>query len=168
MTPIRIKVLPEIEELVHQIGSFIEYWGFKRIQGQIWAHLVLSPEPLDAAAMMARLHVTKGFISISLKEMIEYQVIEEVGKSEHGTILYRANPDQTSVILNVLRRREKMMISRISNAQRMCMKISADELQKTKISESGLKKLESMVTSVESALDSVINLGEIKEFKLSG
>jgi DNA-binding transcriptional regulator GbsR (MarR family) len=147
---------PELDELVNQIGNFIQFWGFKNVQGRIWAHLFLSEEPLDAANLMKRLDISKALVSLSVKEMLQYKVIEEVGKSERGTILYRANPNTTEVILNVLRSRERLMLSRISSAFRLCENMGEREKAKLKLSSEQLKDMKDMIQTAEGALDMLL------------
>lgn len=156
-------VNPEIEELVNQIGNFIQYWGFKNVQGRIWAHLFLTQESLDAADLMKRLSISKALVSISIKEMLEYEVIRPVGKSERGTTLYEANSDTHSVILNVLRGRERMMLSRISSAHRLCESLPDREKSKLKISEERMKRLGEMVRLAEVTLDGFLHSGPADE-----
>lgn len=147
------KVPPELSELVNQVGNFIEYWGFKNVQGRLWAHLWLSSEPLDAGDLMKRLGISKALVSISMKEMLEYEVVQEVGKSERGTILYRANPDKEMVILNVLRRRERMMMSRISSAFQLLEKMNSIDKKYYRISEAQMDGMGEMIKNVEMLLD---------------
>lgn len=154
-------VPPEVNDLVNQIGDFIEYWGFKNVQGRIWAHLFLSDEALDAADLMKRLDISKALVSISIREMLEYEVIEEAGKSERGTTLYRANDDQERVILNVLRRRERMMLSRIASSHKLCRSIPQSEKEKLAITEARLAKLGQLIERGELALDLILSTGEM-------
>ena len=55
---------PELDELAEFVGEFIQYWGFKRIHGKIWAHLFLSEVPLDATTLVSSLigHLIFGAI----------------------------------------------------------------------------------------------------------
>jgi DNA-binding transcriptional regulator GbsR (MarR family) len=118
---------PEIEDLADQIGSFIEYWGFKKVHGQIWCHLSLSLKPLDASELRERLSVSKALVSVSLKELLEFGVIHECGKSERGTRLYRAVDDVMIPIIEILRRRERRMLSRIESAYHLLGRLSSEE-----------------------------------------
>lgn len=152
------QIPPELEELVTQIGNFIEYWGFKNVQGRIWAHLYLSSEPLDAAELMRRLRISKALVSISMKEMLEYQVVLDVGKSERGTTLYKANPDQEAVITNVLRRRERMMLSRISSAFRLLDKMQERDKKYYRMSVERIQSMGEMIKGAELFLDTVLQL----------
>src|SRR5690606_38635402 len=97
----------------NHIGDLIENWGFKHVQGRIWAHLFLSEVPFDAAEIMRRLQISKGLVSISLKEMLTFEIVKKAGKSERGTLLYRVNPDHRAVISNILNNRERPLLSQI-------------------------------------------------------
>src|SRR4051812_25087650 len=107
-------VLPELEDLAEQIGEFIEYWGYKKVHGRIWTHLILSETPLDATALIRRLGISKALASMSLADLISPGVIYEAGRGKRGTILYAPNLNLTQVILNVLRQRERRMLARIA------------------------------------------------------
>ncbi|TVQ80749.1 MAG: hypothetical protein EA369_01990 [Bradymonadales bacterium] len=158
-------VPPEVKDLVDQIGDFIEFWGFKNVQGRIWAHLFLSDEALDAAELMKRLEISKALVSISIKEMLEYDVIEEAGKSERGTTLYGPNYDQESVILNVLRRRERLMLSRIASAHRVCKSLRDAEKVRLNISEAGVSRMGSLIDKGEALLEALLLTSEKDESK---
>lgn len=106
-------VAPELDELAEQVGEFMRYWGFKKIHGKIWLHLFLAAEPLDAGRLMKRTGVSKALMSITLKDLVDYRVIEIVGESDRDTTLYKANPDLMEAIFHVLRTREQKMVSHI-------------------------------------------------------
>lgn len=113
------KTIPsEMREFADQVGEFIQHWGFKKVHGRIWTHLFLSPEALDAGEIRKRLSISKALVSMSLSELLEYDVIEVTGKSSRGTLIYRANKDVMGVILNVLKLRERRMLSRILAAHK--------------------------------------------------
>jgi DNA-binding transcriptional regulator GbsR (MarR family) len=110
------QTLQALNTLAEHIGSFIEYWGFKKVHGKIWLHLYLSREPLDAQTLMKRLDISKALVSMSLKDLLDYDVIEIKGKSMRGTIVYGPNLDISKVITNVLRKREKTLLQLIASA----------------------------------------------------
>src|SRR5690606_9879511 len=97
------KVPPEFEDLASQIGEFIEYWGFKKIHGQIWTHIFLSQNPIDATTLVKRLHVSKALVSLAIKDLMKYEVIQVVGQGTRRKVLFQSNPDLTRVICSVLR-----------------------------------------------------------------
>jgi DNA-binding transcriptional regulator GbsR (MarR family) len=110
MTQEKKNLSPELQALADSVGKFIQYWGFKAIHGRIWTLLFLSEEPLSSVELSRYLKVSKTLLSFSVNELLGYQVIHEVGKGPRRTVYLRANPNISSVILNVLRNRERLMI----------------------------------------------------------
>ncbi len=151
-----VKNLPELEEFASQVGSFMEYWGFKKVHGQIWCHIYLSQQPLDASELMKRLDISKALVSISLKELLDFEVIEEVGKSPRGTRLYKAREDLRATILDTLRRRERKMMSRIMGAYSLLEKLEGEELESHGIAQERLAFLGMMIRMVDMSLDQMI------------
>jgi DNA-binding transcriptional regulator GbsR (MarR family) len=155
-----IKVSPEMEELSRQVGAFMEYWGFKAIHGRIWTHLYLSPVPLDAGELIARLKISKALMSMSLTDLLEHDVILEAGKGQRGKQLYAANPDVTSVIYEVLRKRERQMLAKVQSAFKL---LEADHKVGgvQSIHSQRLKQLGTMIQAAQEALEAFIAIGEL-------
>lgn len=150
--------LPEVEDLAAQIGEFIHYWGFKRIHGRIWSHLYLAQKPLDAADLVRQMKISKALVSISLRELLDFEVIEEVGKSSRGTHLYRTNPDIMKVILSVLRQREKRILARIQAAQETLERVPSEERARNGLSDKHIQNLGDLVTRAQMALEGFITM----------
>lgn len=153
--------LPEMQELSEQIGEFIHYWGFKRVHGRIWTHLYLAQKPLDAADLVRQMKISKALVSISLRELLDVEVIEEVGKSPRGTHLYRTNPDILKVILAVLRQREKRMLGRIQSAHEALERTPREDREKFGLSEQHIGQLGQLAHSASIGLESFIALKSV-------
>lgn len=154
-----VKVQPELEDVATQIGEFIEYWGFKNVHGRIWAHLFLSATPLDAADLIERLQISKALVSMSLSELAEYDVVQTAGKSLRGTITYIANPNVTSVVTGVLRKRERRMLARIAAATKV-LKEHRKQVG-VALSDERIDTMDEMVKAAEMSLDAILNLNEV-------
>ena len=150
--------LPELGHLADLIGEFIEYWGFKKIHGKIWLNLYLSTTPLDAAALMAKLNVSKSLISISIKDLLDYNVIFEIGPSSVGTKLYQANPELKTVITLVLRKREKIMMGKIQAAFSQLNQVAKKEISANRVNSERLNVLGKFIKNGEKGLDAFIAL----------
>jgi DNA-binding transcriptional regulator GbsR (MarR family) len=151
-----IKNLPEIDYLAELVGEFIEYWGFKKIHGKIWLNLYLSEYPMDAATLMSKLSVSKALISISIRDLLDYQVIFERGLSESGTRLYEANSDLHRVITQVLRQREKIMMGKIQAAFHQLKSLPKEEIQNSKIEQSRIKDLDRFIKNGDKGLKTLM------------
>jgi DTW domain-containing protein YfiP/DNA-binding transcriptional regulator GbsR (MarR family) len=155
----KISPYPELDELAERVGEFIQYWGFKRIHGKIWAHLYLSEVPLDATTLVKRLRVSKALVSFSIHDLLEYNVIRQVARGRGRTVLYEANPDLTGIILNVLRLRERKMVTRIMGAAELLGRATPEMMDGMKVSPRKLSEMREMIASAQSVLDFVIGSG---------
>ncbi len=148
---------PQISDLANQIGSFLQYWGFKRVHGRIWTVLYLSKNDLDAAALRHRLKISKALVSLSMRDLLRYGVVQEVGKSRRGTTLYRATNDVRHAVVKVLQEREYEMISKISNAHKECERIDTTNLNRLDIDGDRLKSLSEMIGLASSLIQGVLD-----------
>jgi len=162
------RLLPELEEFASEVGQFMEYWGFKKVHGLIWSHIYLSQKPLDATELMRRLQISKALVSISLKELLDFAVIEEAGKSERGTRLYSAREDLGATILDTLRRRERKMMARIRTSHSLLERLEADELEFHGIAQQKVALLGMLIRLVEQSLDHMIKRQNGSVFELVG
>lgn len=65
----------KVEAFVYHFGEMGSKWGFNRTVGQMYALLVVSDEPLNANQMAEALNVSRGNISMGLKELQSWQLI---------------------------------------------------------------------------------------------
>jgi len=157
-----MEIPPELSKLEDLIGDFIQYWGFKKLHGRIWTHLFLSENPMDTQELMNRLGVSKGMMSIVLRELLEFQVIYQAEEGKYGTVLYRANPDLTAVITNVLRQRELPMLFE-TRAVCETLKDFDDAKGYGMISRKQLVKLMETTQSAENLLKAFLKFNSIKK-----
>ena len=151
------KIPSELAALDEQIGSFIEYWGFKRVHGRIWAHLYLSQKPLGTAELMSRLGISKALMSMSIAELLEYKVIREAHHGAYGTVYYEANPDLLTVVLGVLRERELTLLERIETSFGKFDRLPNRDHKELQVDPARLKDLGAMISNARRLLDGVVN-----------
>jgi DNA-binding transcriptional regulator GbsR (MarR family) len=152
---------PELEELASEVGEFICYWGFKKVHGRIWTHIYLSDQPLDAGQLMKRLKVSKALISLSLNDLLKYDVILEAGKSSRGTQTYLPNPDVLEVIMNVLRRRERKMLTKTETSHKMLCALSEESQRRARLHKDRVADLGNMIHQAQNALSSLLELAKV-------
>lgn len=150
--PAKVKILPELKELEELVGNFIQYWGFKKIHGRIWAHLYTSAVPLDTQSIMARIKVSKGLMSIALRDLLEYEVVVPASTGKYGVTYYKANDDLMFVITNVLRAREAIMLSAVGSCVDRLANKSEDELTGSQLDFAKIQSIKAMTESAQSLL----------------
>jgi len=151
------ELLNQLRKIDDLVGEFISYWGFKKIHGRIWLHLYTCKQPLDTAALMKRLKVSKGLMSIAIRELLDFEVILSVSTGAHGTVFYEANPDLQTVILNVLKNREQIMLAKTFTASHELLS-SPHINHQSLLDTERLRSVLAFIASAQDVLDTFLNL----------
>ncbi len=123
------------------IGKFIEYWGFKSIEGRIWSLVFLSESPISTPQIVDILEVSKATASIGINELLRRGLIQISGKVENGALTYISTPDVGAVVRDVLRERELRLISDAETNLNLLFSLSVEELESINISQANLEQL---------------------------
>lgn len=131
----------EVLNIAKIIGNLIQHWGFKKIHGQIWTLVFLSKTPLNSTLLTRHLRVSKALISLAIKDLLKYRVIEVIEKKKKE-IFFRSNPEIFMVIQDILKGREKVMLEQIQHAhEELCHQMpvngSAFDVDTKKLEEMG-------------------------------
>lgn len=70
-----MNLTPEIENFVVHFGEMGSRWGFNRTVGQMLALIVLSEDPLNAEDIAQALGVSRGNVSMAIKELQSWRLI---------------------------------------------------------------------------------------------
>ena len=151
----------QLNLLAEQIGNFIEYWGFKKIHGQIWTHIYLSPTPLSALELIERLKVSKALISLAMKDLIHYRLLVQTAESlDRKNKFYTASPNVFEAIRFVLETRELKMMNQVQTEFGLLKNFPASK-DSDIVDEAKLKRLGLMIRGGDSALKNVMKLAAI-------
>ena len=99
-------------EVADAVGSLMEFWGFKRIMGRIWALLYLRGEPLSAAELCQELAISTGAASMTLSELEHWGVVRRLRQPGNRREYFEAETDIWRMVSRVLRERELSQIER--------------------------------------------------------
>jgi HTH-type transcriptional regulator, glycine betaine synthesis regulator len=108
---------------IDAVGNVIEFWGFKRNQGRVWALLYLRDVTLTAAEIEHDLSLSKGGVSMLLRDLERWGVVLRVRTPGEGSWRYRAEVDLTKMVRRVIEEREFTFVGRmradLAEARRM-------------------------------------------------
>ncbi|MGB5810660.1 MAG: hypothetical protein WBG86_09030 [Polyangiales bacterium] len=109
----------ESEMLVSDaIGRLIEFWGFKRNMGRLWAVLYLSERPLHGPELQERLQLSSGAVSMTLTELMRWGVVKKVWLEGERRDHYEAEGNFWKMISRVFNERERVEILDAIDAMR--------------------------------------------------
>jgi DNA-binding transcriptional regulator GbsR (MarR family) len=92
------------------VGRIIEFWGFKRNMGRVWAVLYLSPDPLTAQDLRSVLRLSSGAVSMILNDLSRWGVVRKVWIQGDRRDHFAAEVQLWRMISRVLSEREKTEI----------------------------------------------------------
>jgi DNA-binding transcriptional regulator GbsR (MarR family) len=140
------------EKAIDAVGDVIEFWGFKRSQGRVWALLYLHGEALPAGAIEKTLRLSKGGVSMLLRDLERWRVIRRERSPGDPAWRYRAETELIRLVTRVVEQREGEFITRIrreiSEARRLAAEagnISPEQIAR-------LEKMNSLADHTERAL----------------
>ncbi len=92
------------------MGRLIQFWGFKRNMGRVWAVLYLSDEPLSAKDLQDRLQLSSGAVSMTVNELARWSVVKKVWKQGDRRDYFVAEGNFWKMISRVFNERERVEI----------------------------------------------------------
>jgi HTH-type transcriptional regulator, glycine betaine synthesis regulator len=93
------------------VGRLIEFWGFKRNMGRVWAVLYLAPSPLTAQDLQDLLQISSGAVSMTLAELARWGIVKKVWVQGERRDYYAAEIVLWRMISRVLGERERAEIA---------------------------------------------------------
>lgn len=137
---------------VDAVGNVIEFWGFKRNQGRVWALLYLRGEPLTAGEIERELDLSKGGVSMLLRDLERWGVIQRVRLPNDTAWRYAAETDLVRMVTHVIEEREAGFVARIradlAEARRLAE--SSSDVPRERLAR--LEKMATLAEHVERAL----------------
>ncbi|HTM21232.1 MAG TPA: MarR family transcriptional regulator [Kofleriaceae bacterium] len=92
------------------VGAVIEFWGFKRNMGRMWALLYLERKPLSAADLGERLSLSSGAVSMALADLQQWGVVKKAWVPGERRDYFEAETGIWKMVSRVFRERELRQI----------------------------------------------------------
>lgn len=108
--------LPEIDQLRAAQDRFITFWGemgtrwgVQRSMAEVHALLFIVGEPLAAEEIMARLGISRGSVSTTLKQLVEWGLVQRVRSKNRADRreYHSAEQDVWKLFYTILRARKR-------------------------------------------------------------
>ncbi|MCL6635458.1 MAG: MarR family transcriptional regulator [Peptococcaceae bacterium] len=95
------------ELLIQALGRQSAFWGLGKTTGEIYAALYLSPEPVSLEDLAGRLGVTKGNISVLIRNLERMGMVRRTWQKGDRRVYFEAEADLWQVARRVLEQRQK-------------------------------------------------------------
>jgi DNA-binding transcriptional regulator GbsR (MarR family) len=149
---------PELE-VADTVGRLMEFWGFKRPMGRIWALLYLAPEPLGAAEIGEALRMSSGAVSMALSELVKWGAVKKTWRPGERRDFYEAETSIGKLVQRVLRERELTLVQKFAETLQAAEAELASSAGDTDVSfkRARLRELESLAKLGESLLTALVS-----------
>jgi DNA-binding transcriptional regulator GbsR (MarR family) len=102
---------PRAEELISQFvehwGMMARSWGINATMGELFALMYITGEDWTAEDLRERLRVSRGNVSMNLRELIAWGVVHKVHRQGERREYYRAELDVWTLFRRILRERKR-------------------------------------------------------------
>lgn len=142
--------------LANEVGEFIAYWGFKKIHGQAWTLIYLSPKPIGAGEITSTLKVSKGLVSVALKELCDYQLVRIASQPGRKVKRYVAAENVFGIIQSILATRELVLIQSAEKEQQILSEQSNRLPSKVAVSSERLESLGEMIQGAKILVENLL------------
>jgi DNA-binding transcriptional regulator GbsR (MarR family) len=102
-----MQLTPMLESFVMHFGEMGSRWGFNRTVGQIVALLVVSKEPISANDIADALRISRGNVSMGLKELQAWRLVQLQHKPGDRKEYFQANGSIWDMANRVFEERRK-------------------------------------------------------------
>jgi DNA-binding transcriptional regulator GbsR (MarR family) len=99
--------------VVDAVGNVIDFWQFKRNQGRVWALLFLRGYAMTAMELQETLGLSKGAVSMLVRELEQWGVVARVRSPADATWRYEASKDLMRMVTGVIASREATLVTRV-------------------------------------------------------
>jgi DNA-binding transcriptional regulator GbsR (MarR family) len=108
MTDSRVSAITTARrEFVDLWGQMANHWGINRTMSQIHALLMISPEPLTAEQIMDELQISRGNVSMNLRDLINWGIVRRTSLAGDRRDFFVTEQDVWSMFQIILRERKK-------------------------------------------------------------
>jgi DNA-binding transcriptional regulator GbsR (MarR family) len=94
-------------EFVDLWGQMANHWGINRTMAQIHALLMITPEPLTAEQLMEELQISRGNVSMNLRDLINWGIVRRTSTPGDRRDFFTTEADVWAMFQVILRERKK-------------------------------------------------------------
>jgi len=95
------------DDFLLAMGRISDFWGFNKAMGQIYAVLYLNPEPLSLDDIAKSLNMSKGNVSLNVRQLERWNLIKKVIQKSDRKDYYQAESDFWRIVRDIIRERDK-------------------------------------------------------------
>ena len=153
---------------VDGMGEISHFWGLSVIMGQMYGILYLSTEPLTADGIAEELVISKGNVSMTLKNLDRWGMVRKSRQKGDRKEYYEAEPNFVKIFLNIMSERRNRDFNRSLRTVGDCLAslASADKSKETAFMRERLSNMHRFFKTLDASVATLLKLvgaGKAKE-----
>jgi DNA-binding transcriptional regulator GbsR (MarR family) len=108
-------------EFVDLWGQMANHWGINRTMAQIHALLMIAAEPLTAEAIMDELKISRGNVSMNLRDLINWGIVRRTSLPGDRRDFFTTEADVWAMFQVILRERKKRELDPLMSRLDECL-----------------------------------------------
>ncbi|MDF1808371.1 MAG: hypothetical protein P1U42_01610 [Phycisphaerales bacterium] len=113
---VKAQLIDSQDRFIASWGRMGSVWGISRTMAEVHALLYITGTPMCTDEIMDRLGVSRGNVSMSVRSLLEWAVIEKVRLTGDRKEYYQAEQDVWSMLRAIARERIKREVDPLLNA----------------------------------------------------
>lgn len=109
------------DQFVLEWGRMSSSWGINRTMAQIHALLLATNRPHSMDEIIERLGISRGNASMSLRDLMDWGVVQRFRRQGDRKDLYKCDPDPWHMVAKVVRERKRRELDPTAAAIRECV-----------------------------------------------
>jgi len=111
-------------EFVDLWGQMANHWGINRTMSQIHALLMVSHQPLTAEQIMEELQISRGNVSMNLRDLINWGIVRRTGMPGDRRDFFTTEADVWSMFQIIVRERKKRELDPLLSRLDECLALA--------------------------------------------
>ena len=144
------------QQFINSWGAFGTQWGINRTMAQIYALLLVSPDPLTQDDIMQQLVISRGNVNMNIRDLIGWGIVEKIIISGERKEHFLADKDIWKASIQIIKERKKRELDPMLKMLGQLENVEGDKKDKhVKQFTAVIKDIRKMGTSAEKMLDMV-------------
>jgi|SRR5687768_7481844 len=145
------------EQLIRTWGQLSSQWGINRTMGQIHALLMVSPQPLTADQIIAELGISRGNVSMNLRNLLEWGLVHKVYITGDRKEYFASEKDVWKMTLTIAKERKRRELDPVIVSLQAIQNVDKDDDLTAEVEE--LNRISSQILDVAMQVDKILDIG---------
>lgn len=142
------------DEFIQHWGEMGTLWGINRAMGQLHALLLTAKEPLSVDNMMSRLNMSRGNVSMNIRELKHWGVVHVVYLKGDRKTYYRAEDDIWIILERILKERKKRELEPTERRIDSCLiDLTSFQTEEADVFRERLERMQTLIKILNSTAD---------------